>query len=201
MSKEKHIELPTEEWRDINGYEGDYQISNLGNVKSLKRENECMLTPYIQKHEKGNYKKVRVTLHKNGVSRKYFIHVLVAKAFMENYDDSLEIHHINFNSSDNRLCNLIQLTKEEHRELHKNSLITKNNRSRWQIGSNNPMYGKTGSSSPTSKRICAFKDGFYKEYCSLKECAEDLGIPNTCRISGVLNGTHRTTHGFGFTYL
>ena len=60
-----------EEWKDINGYNGIYQVSNLGNVRNAKR-NKILL----QDTTKGGYK--RVTLYKDGKSKHFQVHRLVA---------------------------------------------------------------------------------------------------------------------------
>ena len=80
-----------EVWKDIEGYEGRYQISNLGNVKSLnyrKTGIERLLTPKINK---SGYKWVELS---NGKATKpLLIHRLVAMAFLSNPNDYPEINH------------------------------------------------------------------------------------------------------------
>ena len=94
-----------EEWRTIEGYE-DYQVSNLGRVKSSKYKTEKILTPNKNKI-KGGY--LYVTLCKGGRKQSFQIHRLVAKAFMPNSDDFiLEINHIDRPSKED-LLNLIKL--------------------------------------------------------------------------------------------
>lgn len=68
-------------WKDILGYEGNYQISNLGNVKNIK-------TGKILKGRLDMYGYYRVILYKKGIRYKSFqIHRLVAMAFIENPND------------------------------------------------------------------------------------------------------------------
>ena len=92
-----------EEWRDIEGYEGLYQVSNLGRVKSLnfnhtKKERVLKGNP-----DKDGY--LRVTLFKNG-RKTYRIHQLVALVFIPNPNNYPVINHKNENPSDNRVENL-----------------------------------------------------------------------------------------------
>lgn len=94
-----------EEWRDVCGYEGKYQVSNLGNVKSLNYHltgKEQILRP--RKNE-GGY--IQVTLSKNGKCKTYKIHRLVLSTFnpCDNMD-KLDINHIDEVKTNNRLENL-----------------------------------------------------------------------------------------------
>lgn len=89
-----------EEWKDIEGYEGLYQVSNEGRVKSLYREiaykdgrkkiiRERILHNFLS--DLGYY---HVMLSKNGVPRRYKVHRLVAKAFIANPNNLPIINHM-----------------------------------------------------------------------------------------------------------
>lgn len=93
-----------EEWRDIEGYEGYYQISNMGNVRSLNY-GRTGKTQVLQPH-KNIYGYFQVTLFKNGKKNYYKVHRLVAQAFLENPNNLPQVNHINENKADNRICNL-----------------------------------------------------------------------------------------------
>lgn len=104
-------------WKDIEGYEGLYQVSNLGNVKSLnynRSDNEIVLKGAINSH---GYK--IVSLRNNLIQKTQSIHQLVAIAFLNHkpclYD--LVINHKNFNRSDNRIENLEIVTARENSNL------------------------------------------------------------------------------------
>lgn len=75
-------------WKDIVGYEGLYQISNLGNVKSLKKDK--IRKPCINPN---GYK--MVNLYKNGISKNILVNRLVAKAFIPNPNDYPVVNHKN----------------------------------------------------------------------------------------------------------
>jgi NUMOD4 motif/HNH endonuclease/AP2 domain len=101
-------------WKDIPNYEGLYQVSNLGNVKSLPKE-WFSGNNTIRKHEgkflkfksyNGNY--CKVTLHKNAKRKIYKVHQLVAMAFLGHKPCGLKlvVDHINDIKTDNRLENL-----------------------------------------------------------------------------------------------
>ncbi len=104
-------------WRDIEGYEGKYQISNLGRVKSLKQlyggtyvYREKLITPIKQKYDDYHY----VNLYKNGKQRHFKVHRLVAIHFLPNPKGKREINHINGCKSDNRAENLEWVTPKEN---------------------------------------------------------------------------------------
>ena len=92
-----------EEFRDIPGYEGIYQVSNLGNVKSLKWGKENILNDVFDKQGYLIY-----SLHKNKIRKDIKGHQLVAMAFLNHIPcgHELVIDHINDVKSDNRLENL-----------------------------------------------------------------------------------------------
>lgn len=100
-----------EEWRDIKGYEGLYQVSNLGRVKSLPRKvcfgvgyrivDEKILKQYIQ-----NNGYVWVGLHKNNKQKRMLVHRLVAIAFIPNPDNLPEVNHKSEIKTQNNVENL-----------------------------------------------------------------------------------------------
>lgn len=100
-------------WKDIVGFEGLYQVSDLGRVRSYDMEvNNCGSTKSVRKGRllsKINTKGYeRVHLCKDGKSRQYYVHVLVMSTFSPNPDPEhlTEINHKNEVKNDNRLCNL-----------------------------------------------------------------------------------------------
>lgn len=112
-----------EEWRDIQGYEGLYQVSNLGRVKSLERKvkggwnntrtvGERILKPCVNVE---GYPKV--SLCKEGAIRRFPIHRIVAQAFIPNPDGKPEINHIDGCKENNSVSNLEWVTRSEN-ELH-----------------------------------------------------------------------------------
>lgn len=95
-------------WKDIKGYEELYQVSNLGNVKSVRKK----LKPY--KREK-NSKYLRVSLTKNKKTKKFYIHRLVAEVFLEfDINSKLQIDHIDNNTYNNNINNLQILTQKDN---------------------------------------------------------------------------------------
>lgn len=102
-------------WRDIKGYEGIYQVSNEGRIKSLS--NEATRKEKILKQNKSNRYFV-VELSCNGVGKRYLVHHLVAEAFIPNPNGHTVVHHISHIKTDNRAANLEWMDEEEHRKIH-----------------------------------------------------------------------------------
>lgn len=93
-----------EKWKEINGYEGLYMISNYGNVKSLNYKNhgtEKILTP--KKNNKGYF---GVELFSNGIGKYFLVHRLVASAFVDNKENLPVVNHIDENKLNNNSENL-----------------------------------------------------------------------------------------------
>ena len=97
----------TEIWKDIVGYEGLYQVSNLGRVKSVKR-NKIL----SQKHNWDGY--LRIQLWRNNKNKYVSIHRLVAEAFIENPNKKPFINHIDGNKQNNNVDNLEWCTQKEN---------------------------------------------------------------------------------------
>lgn len=109
-----------EAWKDIAGYEGLYQVSNLGRVRSLDRYvphklfgkkfcKGCMMSTHIN-----NAGYITVNLCKRNKYTSYDIHRLVASAFLENSERLPEVNHVDENKRNNRIDNLEWVTKQQN---------------------------------------------------------------------------------------
>lgn len=102
-------------YKDIKGFEGYYQISNMGNVKSLGSYNnrkEKILTLENAKSKNITYK--RVKLHKNKVVTRFLVHRLVALHFIDNPENKPQVNHIDNNTHNNMYSNLEWCTGSEN---------------------------------------------------------------------------------------
>ena len=96
--------LPRRKWKDIEGYEGLYQVSNLGEVRSLNYRKKN-ITRKMKIHTKiTNYQDIQ--LSKNGKTQVYLIHRLVAEAFIPNPNNFPQINHRDENPKNNIWTNL-----------------------------------------------------------------------------------------------
>lgn len=104
--------ISKEEFKDIPEYEGHYQISNKGNVKSLKRNGGKMLSPSIGK--KSEY--FRICLYKNKKRKSFYIHQLVAITFLGHKPNGgkMVVDHISNDKTDNTLSNLQVISSREN---------------------------------------------------------------------------------------
>ena len=114
--------MKKEVFKDVPGYEGMYQVSNLGNVKSLSREMYNGFSYFtskekILKNGKDAHDYFNVNLYKNGKAKMFKIHQLVVMAFLGHKPDGtnkIVVDHINNIRSDNRLENLQLITNREN---------------------------------------------------------------------------------------
>lgn len=106
-------DLPNEIWRDIVDdvvdYEGKYQVSNFARVRSFHRDKIKIIKPDII-----HTGYLRVLLYKDGKTKSYYVHVLVAKAFVPNPDNKRQVNHIDGDKSNNCVDNLEWTTPSEN---------------------------------------------------------------------------------------
>lgn len=112
--------LPNEEWRDVVGYEGLYQVSNLGRIKSLERRvprsnGKTMLVRERICKVSINRKYIYVTLSKYGKQPNMKVHRLVAEAFIPNPGNLPQINHKDENPANNQVLNLEYCTSGYNR--------------------------------------------------------------------------------------
>lgn len=101
--------MSKEIWQDIKNYEGLYQVSNMGRVKSLKWNKERILKPIDSGR---GY--LKVVLCARGKQKTLIVHRLVCEAFHENPESKAQVNHINEDKTDNRACNLEWATAREN---------------------------------------------------------------------------------------
>lgn len=109
-----------EEWRQIEGYEGYYEVSNLGRVRSVDRiitdkngvkyKKNGHISSLINKDNGYMY----ISLNKNGKRKNHYVHRLVANAFIPNPQNKTCVNHKDYNRKNNSVDNLEWCTQEEN---------------------------------------------------------------------------------------
>ena len=174
----ENLNYKKEVWRDIPNYEGIYQVSNLGRVKSLERfdalghkRKEKILKPRITRV--GYY---LVALTKQLIRKDYLVHRLVYEAFNGQMPEGYEVNHINEIKSDNRLSNLNLMTHKE-----------------------NINYGSR--TEKCSKPVLQFdlQDILIKEYSSTHQAERETGFAQG-NIVNCCNGKLKQAYGYIWRY-
>ena len=162
-------------WKDIEGYEGLYQISNKGRVKSLKCGKERILRPEIDRD--GYYK---IMLYNDSARKTFRLHRLVAQAFIPNLYNKPQVNHLDENKLNNYVENLEWATAKEN-----NNHGTRNKR----VGDSHSkpilQYSKSGD--------------FIREWKSASEVKRVLGIDNSY-ILHCCRGMYKSAYGFVWRY-
>lgn len=188
-------------WKDVVGYEGIYQISNLGNVKSLDRN--IKLTGKNQFTSFQTFKKIKgknitkainkkgyyqICLYKNGKRKNMLVHILVAQAFLDNPLNKPTVNHKNGNTIDNNVKNLEWATMSEQ-QIHRNYIL----------GHKSIISDKCRKKQiELNQRKVKRSDGIV--FNSIKEASNGDDILRR-HISSVCKNKRKTAGGYGWQYI
>lgn len=154
--------MEMETWKDIQGYEGIYQISSYGQVRSLDRFDgiryrKGQLIALAMK--KNGY--LQVGLRKDGKRKWFGVHRLVAIHFIDNPLNKSQVNHIDCNKQNNHVSNLEWVSPEENMKHARDNGLMKP-----PAGEHHPCYGKFGEKSRSAKKVVRYnpKTGETKLY-------------------------------------
>ncbi len=156
-------------WVDIADYEGKYQVSNLGNVRSLDRwvygrgrKNKQLRHGHIMKQKTDKYGYLTIQLIWESIRRHITVHRLVAMAFIPNPQNKLQVNHIDSNKKNNTVENLEWNTAKEN--------VTHSYKNGTSVGIKRGKHGM-------AKLVLDLNTGIY--YDCGKDAAEARGIKYT----------------------
>ena len=164
-------------WKDIEGYKGHYQISNYGNVRSLKKDAFLMKGGYLK-----GYK--IISLWKNGTGKMFRVHRLVAAAFIPNPENKPCIDHIDGNRTNNHADNLRWVTAKEN----------SNN-----YNAPNTYKGKKINKGGKAVLQYDLEGNFIKEWVTTMEIQRQLNYHRS-NISNCCNGLVKTAYNYIWRY-
>lgn len=167
-------------FKDIEGYEGKYQVSNLGNVRSLKYSK-----PNILKSGDNGRGYRYVSLRKCGMYKNLLVHRLVAKTFLDNEFNKTDVNHINGIKTDNNINNLEWATR------------TENNKHSYSILGREPK----GAYSRTKCAKFSINGELIKEYNSIQECETENKLTKSIVSKGLQYKDSYLKNGFVYKKL
>lgn len=200
---------PEEVWKPIPGYEGLYEVSSYGNVRSLPRTKSNgkgivaiagkVLKPYLNRHgEKAKYGYYLVDLNKNGKAKTITVHRLVALVFLPNPENKPEIDHINTIRTDNRAENLRWCDRYEN---YHNPLSVEKHKGEKGWNHTSEAKARIRENQPNMRKIEQINlDGVVINiWDGIKLAARETGIsqPN---ISNCCIGKRKTAGGYYWRY-
>lgn len=184
-------------WKDIKGYEGKYQISNTGKVKSLhykksKDLNERILIPRSAKRHGKGY--LYVVLSKGNITHTYYIHRLVATYFLKTVDGKNIVNHKDGNTHNNNLVNLEWCTVAEN-NLHAARVLNRSHAKGFKYDKNK-----------NSKRVAQYytsEEGYVYHIATYANCRVASEINHLCKrsIQMCCKGDYHNVGGFQWKYV
>jgi hypothetical protein len=183
-------------WKDVKGYEGLYQVSNLGNIKSIDRVvprgvHNIRIKGTLRKSKINNRGYLSLTLCKNGKYKHFVLHRLVLESFKDNLLNKEFVNHKDGDKLNNNINNLEWCTCSENNK-HAYDLGLK-------VGSAKDKFGKHNKSSKVVLQIDKNTKEIIKTFDSVHDVQRKLGFAVT-NIAASCRGITLTSHGYIWEY-
>lgn len=178
-------------WKPIKGYEGRYEVSNMGRVMSLCYKNTTQKKVMSPSPNLQGY--FNLALMRSGKLKRYLVSRLVAEAFIPNPENKSQVNHINGNHQDNRVENLEWVTAKENMQHAFHVLKRK---------ANVTQLGKYGILDPASKSVRMMsKDGKELRFFGcIRDAEREMNI-RSANITAVCRGRRSSAGGFKWEYV
>ena len=178
-------------------YEGLYKVSNLGRILSLNYNGTGKAKLMKPNKNKGGY--FRVGLWKNGKQKKYFVHQLVATAFLENPENKPYINH-KIEGDEGKTMNMVIFNEDGTIDKKRTTIEWCTAKENNDYGTHNERNAKARINGKRSKKVLQFTlDGkFIREWPSVAEC-ERNGF-NHSAVCNCCKGKHKSHKGFLWRY-
>lgn len=182
-----------ETWKAVKDYEELYEVSTFGNVRNK-------VTGKIKNPSDNGHGYKSVSFWRNNKGKLFYLHRLVATAFIDNPDNKPEVHHIDSDRSNNKLDNLQWVTSKENNNFPEHIKAMQSNENWAKQRQKSMAKAREKAVVLNSYKARFIKDGIALEFNSLAEGARELGIDkgNATRVA---NGKQAHTHGYVIEYV
>ena len=188
--------MTQEIWKEVKGFQGLYEVSNLGRIKQLERmrtgkRSNSKMKECIKKvcHHAHGYSTVTLMTNK-----RFLVHRLVAIAFIPNPNNYAEVNHIDWNKKNNSVENLEWCTRKYNLiHAYQNPIV--------MINAKSPKKIEAGKKATRNRAmgINVYKDGvFVKYFETAGDCATYFGWKEYSNIYAVMNGKYKQHKGYTF---
>ena len=185
-------------FKDIKGYEGLYQVSNLGRVKILNYRNTGKTK--LKKPVENNCGYFTIQLYKNEKPKRYFVHRLVAETFLDNSDGKPQVNH-KIEGDEGKKINIVYINEDGLIDEEKSTIEWVTAKENCNHGTRNKRIAEKTTNGKCSKKVLqlTFDGVLVKEWSSTHEC-ERNGFDHG-NVSKCCRGKQKSAYGYKWHYV